>query len=858
MVIRSRKKKLLCGISVLALTASFGLSSAVNAAGNDANATTDTNTGSTVTATDVSGLLNDDDAAHAITIDSNAGAISLGAVGATDAISFLASANAGDTATYDITTSGTNNSVTFAGDVHVKLDENIVLNATNTTTVFQGDVTDGTGDVSLIVGSGTSTLTTTFDTAIAGDNLVDMSVNASAAADTITVQVSNTDGTAGNAIAFTQEIGGTQSVDTLQLDANTEATFNGAVTTDTVTSSTTRTTTFNGAVTATSLTAAGDVATGAGAVDINGAVAITGGDLIVGSGDAFLGGASITTDNITLAAGSDVEFDGGAVQTVNGAVDGAGDVTISNNSDVTFEDAVGASTAVGDVVISGGSKATFNSTLNASSLTINDEAQVEDTVTLTGNLDLTNADTITLGEGFGANETVFIVADVDTTNTVIIVPSSGFITGTLILFDSTADASADLANLTVVDTSFTEYTLSANGNDIELTATFRSAEAVAVALSVTTQEADALINGNTAVATGNATLLANLSAALTAGGADAAKAAETIGIQADTLGAGSSAAISTGSQVIGISSDRLASLRDGTQFASAGPTGFSAGDAGANVAAWFKPFGNWIDQDKEVGIAGFDAATYGMAFGADTTVADNSHVGVSFAYANSSVNGDGAGESEADINSYQITLYGDYTDKNYYVEGSIGYAFNDNEVSRVIDFMGTDTVASGDYGSSQFMANVNVGVPQHIEGATYFTPTVGVAWTHVTSEDYTETGAGGLNQSVDIDDMDVVVVSLGAKFHTAVQVGGGRLVPEIHAGINYDLVGDEAAASAAFTGGGAAFTVEGAEVQQFGGGAGLGVTYESGNVWSIGATYDADLKSNYISHSAVFEARFKF
>ncbi len=851
------KKSLLSGMSVVAFSATFGLNGVAFAAGDDADATIDVNTGFTVSATNVNGILNDDDANHAVTIDSNAGAITLGAVATRDAITFDTSVNAGDTATYAITNSGVNNTVTFAGDVEVENDENIVLNATNTTTVFQGDVSDGTGNVSLIIGSGSSTLTTTFDTVVAGANLVDMSIDASAAGDTITVQISNTDGTAGNTIAFTQAIGGGQAVGTLQLDANTEATFNGGVNTTAVTSSTTRTTTFNGSVTATNLTAAGDIVTGAGAIDIDGTIAVTGGDLIVGSGDATLAGASITADNITLAAGSDVDFDGTAAQTVTAAVDGGGDVTVSNTSGVTFENAVGAAIDVGAVVISGSSSATFKSTLDASSLTVNDSIQVEDTVTLSGNLDLTNADTVTLGDGIVANSTVFIVADVITTTTVTIVPSSDFITGTIVLFDSTADASADLANLTVVDTSLTDYTLSANGNDIELSATFKSSDAVATALSVTTQEADALINGNTAITTGNATLLANLNAALTAGGADATKAAETIGIQADTLGVGANIAVSTGGQVIGISSDRLGSLRKGRQFAFSGPSGIATGDSTSMIAAWFKPFGNWIDQDKSGGIAGFNASTYGLALGADTDVSNNSRIGASFAYANSSVDGDGAGESEADINSYQLTVYADYTGKSYYAEASLGYAYNDNDVSRVIDFMGTDTVASGEYNSNQFMASMNAGIPLQIDGAAYFTPTAGLAYTHVVSESYTETGAGGLNQEVDLDSLNVLIGSLGAKFHTQVEYSGGSLVPEIHAGVNYDFIGDEASASATFTGGGAAFTVEGAEVEQFGGNVGLGVTYDSG-IWSLGAGYDADIKSGYLSHSAKLEARFKF
>ena len=71
------------------------------------------------------------------------------------------------------------------------------------------------------------------------------------------------------------------------------------------------------------------------------------------------------------------------------------------------------------------------------------------------------------------------------------------------------------------------------------------------------------------------------------------------------------------------------------------------------------------------------------------------------------------------------------------------------------------------------------------------------------------------------------------------------------------IIGDEAVATGTFTGGGAAFTSTGAEVEQLSGNVGFGLTYET-DMWSAGANYDLDAKSDYSSHSAKLELRVKF
>ncbi len=332
--------------------------------------------------------------------------------------------------------------------------------------------------------------------------------------------------------------------------------------------------------------------------------------------------------------------------------------------------------------------------------------------------------------------------------------------------------------------------------------------------------------------------------------------ADQLGIQADTLGAASTVVANVGATVTGIASDRLASLRTGSRYASAQQVGFASGDVGLAHSVWVKPFGSKLSQDDEGEIKGFDADTFGVAAGIDTEVIEDVRVGASLAYAATDVEGKGAGGSQLDITGYQMSLYGDYTADKYYLEGMVGFSHNKNDLSRTIAFL-KDKKVTADYTSKQYTASIGGGVPINLKGSVFIVPVGSLTYTHVNPEDYTETGAEGLSHDVSLDNVNLFVAHLGTEFYAKIKQGGGFIIPSARVGASYDFAGEAAAATGTYTGGGAAFTVEGAEVEQLSGNAGIGLAYDAG-IWSVGANYDAEFKSGYLGHSATIEARLRF
>ena len=518
--------------------------------------------------------------------------------------------------------------------------------------------------------------------------------------------------------------------------------------------------------------------------------------------------------------------------------------------------------------------ATFGGKLDGTTFELGENAQAtfEKPVTLTGALTVNKGSTITIGSAFGqrTKKPTSATADaakhsdvafVDTgTNApafgtfgsddkVTVVLPVSFNSGEQKLL-STDVADANTSKVALKSNALVDYALKTSDKTV-VTAKKKSVSSVAAALGVS--QDDARVAGDALDAVrGDAALTKVLTTAFTSGNkAEAKKLVQQMAPQTETLGGAAAVAMSVGGQVAGVSSDRLSALRSGGQYA--GQTGFATGGQGKDKAFWMKPFGQWGQKSNNATHAGYKTETQGFATGLDAAVSDGSRLGVAVAYSKSDVKGKGAGSAAADIDSLQLSVYGDYTTDNYYVEGQIGFGRN--------DVTSTSKVASmtrrASYDTNQTTASIGAGMPLSVGEDAFVTPNAGLSYTRIGSASYTTTGARALNQKVSIDAIDAVVGSLGAKYHARIKQGEGTLVPSVRLGLSYDFNGDETSVRSKFTGGGATRTIKGAKVEQLAGTAGLGVAYQ-GPMWTVGADYDLNARSGYRSHAAQLKASVKF
>lgn len=283
--------------------------------------------------------------------------------------------------------------------------------------------------------------------------------------------------------------------------------------------------------------------------------------------------------------------------------------------------------------------------------------------------------------------------------------------------------------------------------------------------------------------------------------------------------------------------------------------GLAAGDGFiTNRHFWLKPFGGWTEQDDTQGVTGYDIDSYGLAIGVDGDVSESWNVGLAFAYIDSDVKSNlTAGKHNINMDSYLAKVYAmmlidDVTALNI----QLGAGISDYDSNRLI-FNGD--IAKADYDSWNVQVSAELERNYQLAISTLLTPYIRADYGYVNVEDYRESGAGALNLNVDADSSDSLVLSTGLK---ASHRASESLNLFANAGIGYDIMTDRSSLTSSFAGGGAQFTTEGIEPEQWVYNAGLGAKYSLENGAEITASYNLDARQDYTDQSVSANVRLIF
>lgn len=659
--------------------------------------------------------------------------------------------------------------------------------------------------------------------------------------------------TSAGPVTFNAEVGTTQLISLIDIDAAT--TFNQNVTGNTFDID--GTTFFLGDVIAQTF----DVGTGAAAT-MNGSNYVVAGD-ITGEGTLELGPTA------GLQLGANGETSTVSIASLDGSSAGNGAITFANGSMVTIETAIGAGGAIRSFTLNDADTVV---TINATETTA-----ITGHTTVAQTLDL-GAGTIILGSNIGNGDTVFsftgdtgLATTAGETTTVQV--AANFTIGQIILADTGVDQTnahdglVGDGEITVINNALTTYTLGdgADNTEIAITAAATTNSQAAATLGVSTEQADAL---RQATQSGDTAFVDLLTTALNAGGTQATQAARQVGPQGETLGGSAQTAFEVSGQQRGVTSNRLAGQRGatGSRFASAfaaTQSGISGGDLSGPYAPqapryagslWFQGFGGIANADGDTAIAGYDANFGGAMIGIDGALTDNVTIGAFGSYTHSTVDGDGAGNAQMDADTYSIGVYGSYTGARFYLDGFASFAGSNNDVSRTA----VGQTITGSYDAIQFALSLAGGAPIEVSSNVFVTPNASLTWNSYDADGYTETGVGAT--TVSGQTANTLTGTIGARIHAVYENfdnDGTVFIPELRVGIIGDLVDDDAVTTATFVGGGTAFNVTGTNTDDIGALIGVGLGLDNPG-WSAGISYDADLRSDYMSHTARAEFRWKF
>ncbi len=376
--------------------------------------------GTAVTATNSAGIdeATGNTAALAITVDTSD--LTLGA-NTTNALSLTASTSDLTITISDSSSATAVSSVIFAGDIvntDSTGDQDILILQTTANVTLQGSVIKADSDAGIVtftVGNDSTATTLTIDNAFTEDLVLaaTTTINAEDATNnaTVTLALTNTDGTAANEITVNGIVGGTAALDAITIGTGVDATFGAAVTATTITlNSTSANTTFSGADTT---------------ANINMAV------------DGFL----------TFADSADIS---GNVDNTTGT-DGAGTLTLAGGTAMTITGIIGATNSLKLVDITtgnlGAASAAISGAVSATTVKITGTADNDDLVAFSGdvngNIQIVDGALVT----FTADEK--LVGNLTTTDQDGILTFATATANTTLVSGTIATAAADLKVLNV-------------------------------------------------------------------------------------------------------------------------------------------------------------------------------------------------------------------------------------------------------------------------------------------------------------------------------------------------------------------------------------------------------------------------
>jgi len=193
---------------------------------------------------------------------------------------------------------------------------------------------------------------------------------------------------------------------------------------------------------------------------------------------------------------------------------------------------------------------------------------------------------------------------------------------------------------------------------------------------------------------------------------------------------------------------------------------------------------NFGSQDASDRSAGFDFDTKGVTVGADYKVTNDLALGLAFSYGHNSsdLNND---RGNVSIDSYSLSAYGSYSKDRLYADAVINYGWNDFDIQRNIKVTGFRSPTANTSGN-QFAIRLNTGY-NFGENQLAVGPMIGVRYTKVKIDGYTERNGSTLNLNVGDQQADSLILNVGAQLLYDFRSPSATITPFINANYEHEF-----------------------------------------------------------------------
>jgi outer membrane autotransporter protein len=328
----------------------------------------------------------------------------------------------------------------------------------------------------------------------------------------------------------------------------------------------------------------------------------------------------------------------------------------------------------------------------------------------------------------------------------------------------------------------------------------------------------------------------------------------TLGQQVfSTHGASSgSAALAQGPNVSRV---QLASL-DPVAVLAQGPAP-SPFSASSPWSAWLTGFGVFGGIGGNGNAHALSYSTGGTLFGADYRLDPSFLVGGFAGYAGTGTSASGL-PGNGSVDSYTVGVYASWTRDRTYVDGMLGYAYDDDELTRTISFPGFSAVtARGSTNGNQFPSSIETGRSYDLPEAFVATPFVGLQASALDQSSFAESGAGALDLTVGGQSVSSVRSQVGARLSCDVELDAGIVINVgLKLGWEHEFSDTGSTTTASFAGApGANFAVQGAQRGRDSALVGIGVASQLDAQSSVYLRYDGDVNDRDAAHAVIAGVR---
>lgn len=274
--------------------------------------------------------------------------------------------------------------------------------------------------------------------------------------------------------------------------------------------------------------------------------------------------------------------------------------------------------------------------------------------------------------------------------------------------------------------------------------------------------------------------------------------------------------------------------------------GISSGDVLDDAAVWVQGLYNKSKLNNTSKAYGYDADTYGTAFGLEKYVTKATKLGAGYAYNSTDIDGH---NRDTDVHTSTLFAYGEYKPNNWFVNGIASYGWSDYSETKhsTVDVKSKYDVNT--FGL-QAMTGYDINLPQ----AFTLTPEAGVRYARIEQDGYVD-DAG---QSVKSRNSNIWTGVAGAKLSKAFAADNGMIFkPELRLAATYDLKNDKGNTLVTLANG-TSYSVQNTSLKRFGVEVGAGVTADLSDNVELSMGYEGRFRSHYQDHTGLINAKYKF